>query len=70
VSRRLREGYDYGQHCRNCVVAAKCLSPLEEMVRVYQLYKALGKVERLSTLAYYYRNMTGLSTKPLKGCVG
>ncbi len=40
--------YVYEQYRRDGIVVTKYLGPLEEMVRVYQLYKALGKVEKLS----------------------
>ncbi len=40
--------YIYEQFRRGDVVVTKYIGPLEEMVRVYQLYKSLGKVERLS----------------------
>ncbi len=30
------------------MIAAKYIGPLEEMVRIYQIYKFMGKVEKLS----------------------
>ncbi len=30
------------------MIAAKYIGPLEEMVRIYQIYKSMGKVEKLS----------------------
>ncbi len=40
--------YVYEQYRHGDIVVTKYLGPLEEMVRVYQLYKSLGKVQRLS----------------------
>ncbi len=40
--------YVYEQYRSSNMVITKYIGPLEEIVRVYQLYKTLGKVERLS----------------------
>ncbi len=40
--------YVYEQFRRGDIVVTKYIGPLEEMVRVFQLYKSLGKVEKLS----------------------
>ncbi len=40
--------YVYEQYRHGDVVVTKYLGPLEEMVRIYQLYKSLGKVQKLS----------------------
>ena len=40
--------YVYEQYRVDGRLVTKYIGPLEEMARVYQLYKSLGKVERLS----------------------
>ena len=40
--------YMYEQFRRGDIVVTKYIGPLEEMVHIYQIYKSLGKVERLS----------------------
>ncbi len=40
--------YVYEQFRRGDIVITKYIGPLEEMVRVFQLYKSLGKVKKLS----------------------
>jgi len=40
--------YVYEQFRHGDVVVTKYIGPLEEMIRIWQLYKTLGKVEKLS----------------------
>ena len=40
--------YVYEQFRHGNVVVTKYIGPLEEMARIWQLYKTLGKVEKLS----------------------
>ncbi len=48
VKRVKNKPYVYEQYRHAGVVVTKYIGPLEEMVRIYQIYKSLGKVEKLS----------------------